>query len=148
MSVKVRMKGSGTMPGINSNLNNTKAIQDFINSQIYAMGFQFGVSVGVNTNIPIKLSGSSRRLFGLCLFVQSDKVNDDDTFSLTINQENIITTSLWRAWYPSVTLGNYKPQMFFPIPRPLSGSDSVNISWTAVTAKQVYPIFYLSDSEE
>lgn len=128
------------------NLNNQESVQDYNKSQIYIKGFSIGVSTGINNSVGnIQLGGAAKRLYGLVIYLDVTKLADADTFSLSINNESIINNTIWYAFYPSVQYGNMKPQMYFPMPRPLSGSDSVEFSWTAVSAKTVYPVFYLSN---
>lgn len=137
-------KNTGGIP----NIAKDKAARDFINSQIYFKGYTVGMGAGNNPNAgPIDLGGKARRLFGVTIFVQRSLIAEDDIFSLTLNQEVIIDKCIWRAFNPEAT-GNDKQQQFFPIPRPLSGKDDVVLSWTAGTAKNVFFIFYLSDSDQ
>lgn len=126
------------------NLDNSRALQSYIKSQVYTKGFSQAVNAGANTSLAnvTSLGGSARRLYGLAIWVSQANIADDDTFSLTINNEQIIIKNYWRSFCPQF---NYKMDMYFPIPRPLSGSDTIEMSWQSVGAKTVYPIFYLSD---
>lgn len=143
---KVPNSGGNLIPEPSNQFNfgNQKAVQLYNNSQVYFKGFTLGASAGQNSFTGIQLGGSARRLFGINMFVAQAAIADDDTFSLLINNELIIDKCLWRAFFPQQT-GNIKQDMFFSIPRPLSGSDSVEMSYTSVTAKNIFPIFYLSN---
>lgn len=125
-----------------NNYSDFKSVQEYNKSQIYFKGFQKNVAVGSNV-LDLQLGGSARRMFGL-IFIVSGAGTDDDLVSLTINNEQIIIDTHWRAFSPNQT-GNPKDLMYFPIPRPLSGSDSVALNWFAINAKVVYPVFYLSN---
>lgn len=135
----------GAMPATNFKNSNQSEIQAFNKSQIYFKGFNFGLSAGANEIANVNLGGACRRLYGITVYVQSDKTGDDDLFSLQINQEQIIDRVLWRSFCPTL-VGNNSGSQFFAIPRPLTGSDTVNIVWNATTAKKVYINFYLSNS--
>jgi len=125
------------------NTNNLASLQTFIKSQIYFKGFKIPVNTGINADIPIQLGGSSKRLYGIVLYREDD--TQFDTFSLTINNELIIDNVLWKSFYPTQT-GNMKEQIYFEIPRPLSGSDDTKITWNALNNSNVYAIFYLSNT--
>lgn len=121
-----------------------KAIQNYIKAQIYFKGFSYAVVVG-NNSTTLTLGGSCRFLYGIQLWMSNANIAQDDTFSLNINNEQIFDTILWRAFNPAAC-GGLPNTQFFPVPRPLSGSDTVQFSWTAaVGAKTIYPIFYLSN---
>jgi len=140
---KLIRKGAA-MPNMNAPEAH-KEVQSFIKSQIYFKGFIKGVSVGANPDITIQLGGTPRKLYGICLYIQNDKTANDDTFGLTINEEQIITDCIWRAFNPQQT-GNFKTNIFFDIPRPLSGNDSVVMNFKATAAMNIYPVFYLSNT--
>lgn len=127
-----------------NNFDNQAQIQAYNKSQIYFKGFTQGVLAGMNVISNLQLGGSAKRLFGLNLWVAQANIADDDVFSLSINNELIIDKCLWRAFFPQQT-GNIKQQMYYEIPRPLSGADTLEISYTAVNAKNIYFIFYLSN---
>jgi len=125
---------------------NQKEVQNFIASQIYMKGFVKGVSVGNNPDIQLVLGGSARQLYGFNLFIQQSTIAEDDYFSLKLNNETIIDSALWRAFNP---VYNYNRKIqFFELPRPLNGNDNLTMSYTAVSAKNIYPVFYLSTTNE
>lgn len=128
-------------------LENADTLKSFVKKQIYMKGFNFNVVVGDNPTNDIKLGGKARFLYGINLLITAARVADEDLFSLTINEEVICDKVNWKNFYPGLNSG--KLQMYFPIPRPLSGSDSVNIGWTATGAnKTVYPSFFLSEIDQ
>jgi hypothetical protein len=137
----------GPTPSINQNDLGNRNIQTYIKAQIYMKGYTQGVNAGNNANLAniTSLGGSARKLFGIAIWVSQANVADDDTFSLKINNETIIDSVYWRTFNPQF---NLKLDQFFPLPRPLSGSDTLVMSWTAINAKTIYPIFYLSDYNE
>lgn len=125
---------------------NQKTVQNFIASQIYMKGFVQGVNAGNNQNLPFVLGGSARQLYGMNLFIQQSTIAEDDYFSLKLNNETIIDSVSWRAFNP---VYNYNRKIqFFELPRPLNGNDSLTMSYTAVSAKTIYPVFYLSTTNE
>lgn len=125
---------------------NQKTVQNFIASQIYMKGFVQGVAAGNTQNIKLDLGGSARQMYGFNLFIQQSTVAEDDYFSLKLNNETIIDSVSWRAFNPSYNL-NHRLQ-FFEVPRPLNGNDSLTMSYTAISAKTIYPVFYLSTTNE
>lgn len=126
-----------------NNFDDQKATQDFVKKQIYMKGFSQAIGAGSNQVLPAitTFDGSARWLHGLSIYVSQANVSDNDTFSLTVNNEQIIINAYWRAFCPEF---NLKLTQYFPLPRPLAGSDSVQMNWSAQNAKTVYPIFYLS----
>jgi len=136
--------------GINrSNFSDSKKLQNYVKSQIYVKGFTIALGAGANPNAGnIQLGGQARFLYGIALYggnVGSAAYPQADTFSMTINNEVIFDTV---SCYSISPLTNPRgiQDMYFPIPRPLSGSDTVQLSVTAVGAlAATYWVFYLSN---
>ncbi len=125
---------------------NQKTVQNFIASQIYMKGFVQGVNAGNNQNIQLILGGAARQMYGMNLFIQQSTIAEDDYFSLKLNNETIIDSVSWRAFNPAY---NYNRKLqFFELPRPLNGNDSLTMSYTAVSSKTIYPVFYLSTTNQ
>lgn len=134
--------GQISTPGVNpKNFSSTASLQNYIRSQIYVKGYNINVAMGGNANIgDIVFGGQAKFLYG---FVIYNSVVGFDTFSLTINNEVIVTDALQAAYDPRTNARGF--DMYFPMPRPLTGADSVQFSYTADAAKAVYPVFYLSN---
>lgn len=141
-----RFKPGGSKPaGINqSNLTDTNQIQQFNNKQIYTKGFTFGAVAGNANSFTPQLGGSPRLLHGIVFLTPSANVNDDDTFSLTINQELIVDKCNVKIYNPQTNL--YKPDQFYPLMRSLSGADTVQINYTSIGSHNIFFIFYLSNA--
>lgn len=128
---------------------NKKELQEFYQKQIYSKGFFFQTSAGSTVSPKISLGGSARRLHGISVFNDLGFSGDQDTFSLTINEEVIIEDVIWWAYNPQGISGNiFKETQYFPIPRPLSGSDSVELDWNASNSHNSFIVFYLSNFNE
>jgi hypothetical protein len=137
--------GQSSPGGMDITAQEMEGIKEFAQSQIYLKGFSLGALNGQNPDLgPIALGGTARWLWGLQMWVTNANLANDDVFSLVINNETLIDGVLWKAFSPSNSAGMSRSQ-YFPLPRPLYGSDAVRLSWTAVGAKTVYPIFYLSN---
>lgn len=127
------------------NLNNPE-IQDFIQSQIYTKGFEFNTTAGTANTFPIQLGGKCRKLHGIVVYNDLNNVVDPDKISLVINSEQLIDKAVWWAYCPVTGVGNpAKQDQFFSLPRPLSGSDDVQLVWDSANAHKIFIVFYLSD---
>lgn len=131
--------------GINQfDLKNPK-IQEFISSQVYTKGFSYTCNAGSNSFTPV-LGGKPRWLYGIAYYGDINTNADRDIMSLSINEEMIIDKVITWNYNPQQTVGNvYKTEQFYPLPRPLSGSDSVALTIVAIQGKPIDIVFFLSD---
>ena len=138
------------MPNIDrNNSGNITDIQKFNNRQIYTKGFEFATLASTTNEYPIVLNGNARQLYGITLFFEVNFINEIDTISLSINEENVISNVIWWNFYPSGNLGNImKKSAYFPIHRSLSGSDSIQLIVKSANAHKLFPIFWMSNSTE
>jgi hypothetical protein len=128
-----------------NNLNDIAAIQKFNNAAIYTVGFNDTTAIGNSNSYSPKLGGKCRRLWGINIFYPTANLNDADIINLTINSEQILQNTIWKAYNP--TSGNpYKNEQFFFLPRALSGSDSIELKINAIAAHEFQVVFYLSNS--
>lgn len=135
------------VPNKNPNdFGNPTELQNFNNRQIYTKGFSFTSQAGTeNQESPI-LGGKARFLHGITVFNNSANITDEDVLSLTLNEELIISKVIWWAYNPQGAVGNiFKREQYFPLPRPLSGSDSLTTLYKTANAHNYYIVFYLSD---
>ncbi len=135
----------------NSMVENIEAVQAFNNNQLYTKGFAFGVNPGASNEFSPVLGGKVRFLHGITVY--SFDANNapnalPDTFSLNVNSEVIVDKVMHLNYNPTgAALGNIKLGEYFKLPRPMSGSDSVQINWNAINAGKFYITFWLSDTD-
>lgn len=122
-------------------------VQNFTNQQLYTKGFEYNVQAGTANQFTPQLGGKARFLWGIMVFI-NEQVNwvDPDTMSLVVNSEQIIDKVIWWAYNGQSNTGNvFKERQYFPLPRFLSGADSVELTWSAINAHKINIVFYLSD---
>lgn len=146
MARKFKIAANPNKPqGINqTDFNDITKLQAFNNGQIYSKGFVFTTQANASNIFPIQLGGKPRVMHGIIFQCPVGNVTDDDVISLTINSEVVIDKVNWKAYLP--TQNPTKAQQFYPIPRGLSGSDSVELTVTSVNSHTIFPIFYLSNA--
>lgn len=127
-------------------MGDVKAQQEFNNRQVYPVGFTFGCAAGPANEFPIILGGQTRQLHGLIIFAPTAFVNEDDTISLLINNETVISKVNWKAYSPASSGNTFKPNQYFKLKRALSGRDGITLTVNAISAHNIFPIFYVSDS--
>lgn len=136
-------KGNVPMIGPNNKMDMHK-VHEFADRQEYMKGFNFNVNAGTVTEQPIQLGGQARMLRGLVVFNPNANLTDEDTFSLVVNNELLIDSSVWFAFNPSGLYGNtVKEAQYFPLPRPLNGNDDVKINYNSINSHTVHFVFYL-----
>jgi len=130
------------IPKINGFDPDMKQVQNFNRAQIYAKGFLLGAQSGSNDFTNINLGGKARKLYGFALYVPVANDNDADTFTLNINQE--LTIERVPVWAYNPRVNTFKTQQFYELPRPLSGSDTIQLGYDSVGAHPVYIVFYIA----
>lgn len=131
---------------VEGNLDNAADLRSFNKKQIQTKGFEIGLQANTTTSQSLTLGGKWRKMHGIVMFVETP--TDNDKVSLNINSELIIDNCNANAFIPQQNSNATKPDQFFPIPRALSGSDSVeiNINTVAGAAKKAWIVFYLSEA--
>jgi len=138
------------MPNIGKENNvSQETIQSFNKRQIYSKGFSFQTQANTTNNFPIQLNGNARRLYGITLFFPVADINAEDIISLSINEENVITETIWWNYSTQSPNGNqFKREAYFPLSRSLSGTDTIALSVKSTGAHKLYPVFWMSNSVE
>jgi hypothetical protein len=118
---------------------NMADIQEFINNQVYVRGGSMQTPAGTDQSFPITLDGTARFLWGVTFY------SDDflDLVTLVLNRENIIQETPVVFFTPDI---NVKFGVFYPLPRPLNGADTMAIEITSQTSHNFAYALYLSDS--
>ena len=147
MGKQIIRRPSGAKPPVidTQDLTNSKQIQNFNNAAIYTKGFNANLTAGTPNEIPIVLGGKCRRMFGINLFVPNANINDNDVISLSVNSELIIDKVNWKTYSANSANNSFKTEQYFALPRGLSGSDSVLLTITPISAHAIWITFYLAN---
>jgi hypothetical protein len=109
-------------------------IQKFNRDLRYIQGFSTTIPAGSTVPLTVSLNASGKRLLGLT-FIPSLKTSDisNVTASLSVNNNNVLLNMSASNANPLDLQG----MIFFPIPQPLSGKDSIIVNFTNNSAVQV-----------
>jgi len=129
-------------PGLQTGkMKNVDEVRDLIKKQRRVKGFQFSVPNGQSQQ-NLQISGTARILLGIQLLPVNPGT---DTFiqgfqrisniSFKVNNEIII-----ESLNPTFVTNYSNDEEFMPIPRPLSGTDQITISFTNSGATEVCAI--------
>jgi hypothetical protein len=135
-------------PGMQTGkMKSVEEVRDLIKKQRRVKGYSFNVPNG-QTQQNLQISGTARILLGIQLLVVGPAGTDTfiqgfqsiTNISFKVNNE-IILESL----HPNFVTNYANDEEFMPIPRPLSGSDEVTISFTnpGATETCAIAIYYI-----
>lgn len=134
------LPGTPNFPGIPYSAEATQrqvqAIRKFIKNQKRARGYNFDLPAGVSKN-NIDLSGTAKFLLGFAVNVADDLTLGDFVIDLLVNNEVILENV--DAGF--LTQGFTNEEYYF-FPRPLSGSDSINLRINTLAAATFGIVFY------
>jgi hypothetical protein len=125
-----------------------EALHEWNIKRKYAVGFDFDTKVGTQTFPGISFPGTARMMLGFVVF--DDTGDPKNKFTLTINNEQIVTNASWgdyskmRGLSTTVTdVGgsNYKDE-YFVYPRALSGNDGVVLQYDVASAGHFWILFF------
>jgi hypothetical protein len=129
-------------PGLQTGkMKNVDEVRDLIKKQRRVKGFQFSVPNGQSQQ-NLQISGTARILLGIQLlpvnpgtdtFIQG--FQSISNISFKVNNEIII-----ESLNPTFVTNYSNDEEFMPIPRPLSGTDQITISFTNSGATEVCAI--------
>ena len=121
-------------PGIKGDLGNIMFAKEQAVNGKKVKGFEFDLPVGIS-KFSIDLSGTARQLLGI-KFIKPTNTSLKST--LTINNDVI-----WRDTFVNLlSTDNVVPQEFFVYLRALSGQDTIDLGFEAVTAEIARVNFY------
>lgn len=136
-------------PGTNPLVADPSIAKNWTNKQLYQKGTPYGVQAGIANDIDIKLSGTARFFWGLAVYMDLNFLNEMDTISLSINEDKVLDKVIWWNLNPQGAVGNiFKGEQFFYLPRLLYGTDSVVLTWNAISAKNVNIVCWTSNDVE
>jgi len=115
-----------------------EAIRTLIKKQKRSKGFNFSLSSGTQVN-PIDLSGTARIFLGFAILLQPEITfaNRVETITLTINNEIIIQNVDPEFFSP-----DFMDDEYYFFPRPLSGTDTIDLSTSALSDQALRIIAY------
>lgn len=118
-------------------------VRDVVKKQIRIKGYNYNVPTG-NTPFPIQLTGDARKFLGLMLnpikTTFTSQLVEIASCTFKINNEIII-----EDLNPNFLNGWNNNQEFFPLPRPLSGTDQITIEFKnpGATEQVAIALYYI-----
>lgn len=130
--------GAGFMPTPMDSKQFIDAMQQFIRCQKRIVGFQFTVQAGSTLTSKLDIDGTARIMLGFNLVGAGDE--QLVSFSLQVNNDLVIQPTAI-----SNLSSNFIDEEYYSIPRPLSGRDSVEVTFNNVGPQQIVTlaIFYI-----
>jgi len=138
------MVNTPQFPGLQLNPNGTiEEIRDYIKKQKRIKGFTFNLTAGNNPDLNVEISGTARLLLGIVFFEFAgigvpgqDELPREVT--MKVNNEIIIENV-----HIKLLSTDHIDEEYYFIPRPLSGSDDVKMSFNNVaTDMDVFMALY------
>lgn len=128
-------------------------LQEWNTKRKYVKSFKFTTVAGTNTFQAIQFPGMARFLLGWTVWDDSNDVQN--TFTLNLNNEDVITDTSWAEFCKilfsdtntlALVIGSSFKDEYFSYPRALNGNDSVKITYTAVTGGHIAFNFYFKNN--
>lgn len=125
---------------VNGQKMNLKEFQAFVRAQKRSIGYEFNLASG-NNSFDIKISGTAKMMLGFAFIETDDPVNPIPAISFTFTVNNEIIVQNVNPNFYSYALTD---EEFYYYPRPLNGSDQVNVTLNSSSGGTTsFAIFYI-----
>lgn len=132
--------GFPSVQGLKGDLSNQDVARHIANNSVSIKGIKFTSKVGTTSDIVIDISGTAKFLLGF-KFVYLHQLTTFDPnvqFSININNEQVVQDAFVDLHDGA---SNYDGE-YTPLPRMLSGKDTIRLSFTDVVSQDVGIEFY------
>lgn len=143
---QVQRRPRQTKAGFDVSASQVKQVREFNKTLRYVQGFRAAINAGTN-QVQLSLNASGKMFLGLAVMpILAGDLSDTDA-SLVINNANLLQTVNVQNLNPNFVQG----MIFYPVPQPLFGNDTINMSFVKNNAGTVITyinVYYVPRLEE